>query len=263
MQHAKFYCFPFCRHPLLMYRDKAVLQSELFKVFYYKLFRSRKVLEYRRTNNLFQWFGETMSTRRVIVPNQDIQLIYGGYDSKVMFEMDRERLEVTRVWRGIEENEFRAEPFLGYPVFYDYTKSEIGQVGRLGSFLRNHWFHLKEGGASHGDLTHYNLLINPRGRVRAIDAKTRRVQSALTDLFYFYTFFLHVLNKHLRSDSTRYQTIISQLDSIFISIFSEDDHVELLSLASQVRPSDLPNSAALQYTSEFSRVIETGRRFQQ
>ena len=242
-----------------MYRERSILDSDLFKVFFYKLFKSRALLKYRMELSMVREIGERLSFREVSIPHENIQLIYGGYDSTVMFETDASGASVSQVWRGHGNDEFRPEPFIGYPVFYDYRSDTIEQGSELTGFLKKHWSAVKGGYPCHGDMTHYNLLVDSAGRIRSIDAKPHNRCGILTDLFYFYAFFRYSLDKHIAKGTVQHQKLIDQLGRIYRGVFADDCSSELAGPLSEIHPAEIGNEKVMRYMSEFNRVI-SGRR---
>lgn len=242
-----------------MYRRRSVLETEIFKVFYFKLFRSRVLLRHRKESSSAQMLGECLSFREVPIPNDNIHLIYRGYDSTVMFEMDGAGANVQAIWRECGGSGLERETFLGYPVFYDYKSDEIENRVVLLDYLKRHWSKMKTGHPCHGDMTHYNLLIDRLGRIKAIDEKPRSDHPILMDLFYFYGFFRYSLDKHVKKNSARYEKLTEQLDWIYGTVFSEDSPDALSELLSEICSSDFGNVNAMRYTAEFKKVISGGQ----
>lgn len=242
-----------------MYRRRSVLESEIFKVFYFKLFRSRGLLRHRKESSFGQMVGESLSFREVPIPNDNIHLIYRGYDSTVLFEFDASGSSVQAIWRDCDGNGFEQEAFIGYPVFYDYISDEIEHRAVLLEYLKSYWSKMKAGYPCHGDMTHYNLLIDRSGQIQAIDEKSRPEHPILMDLFYFYTFFRYSLDKHVKKSSARHAKLVEQLDRIYGAVFNEDNPDTMSQLLAEICSSDFGNVNVMRYAADFKKVISGGQ----
>jgi hypothetical protein len=221
------YFFPFKRFPVILYQDRQIFRTRLFNVFYNKLFPDILLLKVRRDSILFGKIFEMLFSNKVNVPNNDIRLIYYGYDRICFFEFDDRFRIKDNVWYK-DRSGFYKEPFLGYPIYYDYNSDVIENSDLIIQFMVDHWKNLKAEKPLHGDFTHMNILINDRNQINVIDAKEDVDNSLISDHFYFYAYFLAMVKKHKNKDIVAYQKIKFSLENILRFVFQKEDKTFLI-----------------------------------
>lgn len=161
------------------------------------------------------------------VPNNNVFLIYKGYDSTVFFYKEENKIKVIREKKGY----YYPEKFLGYPIHWDYSLNHIQQKQILRNILKNHWSNLKKKNVRiHGDFTHLNILVNEKGEVTIIDPqKTEEDSPIITDLFYFYSYLLYRASKYEKD-----YLYEQELQEIYAEVLKADkDVLNSLSLLKQ------------------------------
>jgi hypothetical protein len=165
-----------------------------------------------RSIKLFNPFFKTKS----FVPEKNTFVKYRGYDSEIYFYYERENIKVIRK----ENGEYVKEEFLGYPIHWDFSLDSLPNNELLTDLLKNIWLGLKNGDMDiHGDLTHYNILVNKNGDITIIDEKkVSKDTPYIFDLFYFYAYFLH--RASLYGKRNIYEDI---LKTIYTEIFKGEE----------------------------------------
>lgn len=230
----KFYYFPYKRFPTLLYRNRKIFETKLFKVFYNKLFPNIYLMRVRRDNVLFNKFFETLFFKNEAIPNNDIQLVYCGYEKIIYFGFDNFFNIKNTIWHK-EGQHFIKERFLGYPIYFDYSSGVIKDRDAIIKFMINHWKSLKADKTLHGDFTHMNILIDDLKKITAIDAKVGTQNSLISDHFYFYAYFLYMLKKHRKTAISEYQKLKLSIEDILRVVFECEDKLFLHNLVESIK----------------------------
>ena len=170
---------------------------------------------------LFNWFFK----REKEIPNTKVFLIYEGYDSTVFFYIKEHEIGVIRK----KDGKHTEEEFLGYPIHFDFSLDYIPNKKLLQEVLRKHWIDLKSGKTKiHGDFTHNNILVDENEKISFIDKKkVQEDTSVITDLFYFYAYFLIRASLYRPRDKRRLTSLENDLNSIYSSVFEDEDKTAL------------------------------------
>lgn len=222
-----FFYFPYKRHPTILYRNRKILETKLFSVLHNKLFPNNFILRQRKNNPILRSFIEYFSSTTLSIPNNNIQLVYYGYDNKIFFEFDETLKIKDDVWY-LNRNGFIKKEFIGYPVYYDYSKKSIDNGLVLQCFLKKHWNHIRNTGKLHGDFNHMNILIKNKHDIRAIDPKSNTNNSDLTDHFYFFAYLLFMYQTHNKKNIDGFNILKENLRNILLPIFKNERKDSLL-----------------------------------
>lgn len=213
----EFYIFsPPWKKIKIYYSPKEILDNKILKVmalktlphWYFKF----------RTNKIFASILNLFLKIKKEIPKKDTFLIYEGYDSSIFFYKKNGELSVIRKI----ENSYIEEPFLGYPIHWDFSLKEIPNKNKIQSTLKKHWELLKTGKARvHGDFTHANILLDEEGEVTVIDSRQIKQElPIINDLFYFYSYFLY--RASLYNNDKFYEKI---LEEIYAQILIKDKNI--------------------------------------
>ena len=254
----RFFYYPFPRKRALLYTDRDVLRSELFRALDCKLFpENPPVLKLRR--GACASLAEVLFRKHCDVPAAEVSLIYLGYESNVYFALDAAGCP-ARVWRE-RDAAVKEEAVLGMPVFFDPAAGEPDSILKLKEFLRQHWINLRAGGSLHGDLTHFNILLSQQGVVSAIDQRPPLQTASLSDHFYFYAYLLRAVRRYRPASDARHEQVKAVLDGLMKSVFSYESPEYLREQLTLVKPELFPVSMEETALESFSSAVlpETAR----
>jgi hypothetical protein len=170
-----------------------------------------------------------MSNISLEVPHPAVEIIYQGFERKVYFVLNAcgqvDHIFVLEKEKKIPEQ----RPFMGYPIFWNKCDETIVNSGILKQFLMNHWQSLNSGEAViHGDLTPYNILVNEKGEVTTIDPRNIQIDTLLYDHFYFYSYFLQMIDYRIFGYPKNYYSLKMELQKIFIETFADENKSVLM-----------------------------------
>jgi len=182
----EFYCYPKSKGIYLLYSSRSILKNQLFNCLSIQC-SPKDSIYYRILKSPVGYLFSTFFKKNVDVPFLGFDYIgLVKYETVIFFQLDRG--EVVNVWRE-KEGEWQKEPFIGYQIIHEYTLTEFNlKFGLIKDVLKRHWESVnKDSFTIHGDLTHFNVLINGEGEECLIDAKDSN-HSKLFDFFYFYSY---------------------------------------------------------------------------
>lgn len=215
-----FYLFsPFGKKVQIYYDADQVFEHNLFK----SLSQKTVPIYYTqiRTNPAFCFLFNWILKKQIDVPNENVFLIYKGYDSVLFFYENLGKIRVIRKQNG----RYQEENFLGYPIFFDFSLEHIPNKKILQKVLNEHWLNLKKDSKIiHGDFTYNNILINSDQEISFIDKKNVETGTPIiTDHFYFYAYFLIRLNLFCRGNKAHTDSLTKELHNIYAEIFKNEN----------------------------------------
>lgn len=129
------------------------------------------------------------------------------------------------VWRkNAESNEWAKEKFIGYPLIEEYTKGELAmKLPIIESVMLYHW---KESTFVHGDLTHFNVLLDAKDQFHFIDRK-KTSNPKIFDLFYFYAYLRQSVERCMTLSEKHARSFVLQLERIMVTSTKETSRNEI------------------------------------
>jgi len=186
---------PFKKFSLFPRKQKQYVICSSAKAFKHDLFKSL-FIQCASKNSLISRFSITsvsyalkcLTSKRIEVPEQhDNYLGLVKKDKTILFELSGEHI---KVWKKGKDNTWHSSEFLGYPLISEYTLKEIKhKQGDIEKALNNHISAYVKSNLSHGDFTHFNILVD-NSTINFIDHKDHNFHVIL-DLFYFYAYLHH------------------------------------------------------------------------
>ena len=210
-----------------------------------------------RLSKIFTFFFNWIFKRTLEVPEESTFLVYQGYDSEIFFHKKDGEIKIIRK-RG---KQYVREDFKGLPIHYDFSLNYIPNKKPLIKILRIHLEKLLDNKISiHGDLTHYNILVNNKKHVSIIDSKPNpNYTSILTDFFYFYSYFL--LRSKLNKIFYHKQSFLleKELLDIYKEVFKNSD-IEMIEEIKKIRKDSFhaskKESVFIYYKTKFKEFME-------
>lgn len=255
----KFHYFPYKKDaPYILYDDSKVFSSEVFLSLYNKLYgvNSWKLI-LRKTNPVSIIF-EQINKTRIIVPEDNVNLIYVGYDSSLYFCLDS-NMQVSRLYRNLN-GEFFEEEYLGPSLSIYNSHSLEHQMPYLKNFFQDWWDGLKKGKhAIHGDLTPFNICIS-EGKISLVDFKPHRNDSIIFDHLYFFAYSMHLLSRRKFMKSSEKHSIRRLLEELILASFPEDDFNMVIQLAKSLELKEEPPFDSFEtYREHFIALVDGAR----
>lgn len=220
----KFYCFPKRQPRCLLYASYEGFRSRLF---------SDLILQASPKNSLFFRYRNTYLGHLLGFffkedfdpPNEKADYIgIKKEDRLIFFEMDGSI--PVKVWRTNDSTSgWVSEPFVGYQIISDYSIAEFNRKHELIlKALKLHWTKIENTGQIHGDLTHFNILYNKKGKLFFIDEQKDVENSPLFDFFYFYSYLNQSISRRKRISKAEKESILNFLGSLITSVCSYSNY---------------------------------------
>ena len=132
----------------------------------------------------------------------------------IFFEMDKKSNPI-QVWRSMGEGKWEREEFEGFPIIEAYSLEEVKlKSGLLTQVLQRHWEEINNDPRHiHGDFTHFNVLVNPKGGYKFIDQKGKS-HSKIFDLFYFHAYLCQNIKRSLSAGSKEKTQALAIINTI-------------------------------------------------
>ena len=217
--------FPKKQDTCLIYTEE-LCETELFNHLYiqtsaknsvfFRILRSKPVLSLR---SLFKTAIDTPDSSKEYLGIQKP-------DKVILFEMYEGK--PVAVWRKDENSSWESSAYLGNPLLSAYTVEEFeSKKKKIQRALQFHWDSItKDLSQIHGDLTHFNILVNEKEAVSFIDQKSSD-HSKLFDFFYFYAYLKQCLDRCRTLSGADNRSITKELKSMIRSICTYDSQREL------------------------------------
>lgn len=246
-----FRCFPRKQGTHLVYSSWSGFRSALFRSLTIQT-SPKNSLPYRILKSPVGYLINSLSRQTILVP--DAKKHYIGIVKKtgtVMFEL----LDgiPKKVWRIEGESRWKSELFLGYSIIREYSTSEFhARRGVIHQALNEHWKQLKaEPTAMHGDLTHFNILVDSKEKIHFIDSIEMNLEQPgnppVYDLFYFHAYFKQSLLRCRSLNQRDRNEVISGLEIILKKILQTDVTPEL---SDQIKRIKRPSHSGISSSNE-------------
>lgn len=227
---AQFFCYPKNKNLSILYTDKRLLKTRLFKALSLQISpKEGTLLRFRKTN-----FGHQLSTLNkkdnitlTIPENRNLKIGYKNNDKIIFFELDKNDIP-TKIVKSNSAEEFEESSFLGFSIIENYTKKEyFSKRDFIKKALEKRWQEITESKILHGDFTHFNVLISKENKLHFIDNKNIE-NSVLFDHFYFYSYFIQCLERCQTTSNDDVLEIKTDLQNIICKICRLDNLKEKL-----------------------------------
>ena len=213
----KFNSFPKKQSLYLIFSDYKSFKSDFFQELIIQVSPKNSIF-FRMLNSRLAYLIKRICSSDMEVPNSNAS--YVGIvkdDRKILFELSKQ--EPIKVWRSTNYSDWNVEPFLGRQLIGAYTINEFKfKRTYIHRMLNDHWNKFnKVVDVVHGDLTHFNVLINKDDSLIFIDNKAH-LNSRLYDLFYFYSYLNQCLSRCKTLSKEDRKSIVNDLESIITSV---------------------------------------------
>lgn len=209
----KFNCFPKKQEMYLVYSN--------YKVFRSKLFLDLTLQSSPKSSNFYRFLKSNIgyyfsSFFQVSINSPNDNQDYIGIVKKenyTFFEID-EFNNPTNVWRK-SNNKWTKEKFIGYQLISEYSLNEFNiKYKVIENTLKKHWIAVNKNLSNiHGDLTHFNILINKEKETIFIDKKSIN-HSKIFDFFYFFSYINQCVNRTMKLKESDKIIIVNNLKNI-------------------------------------------------
>ena len=226
----QFFCYPKNKNLSVLYTDKKLLKSRLFKALSLQISpKEGALLRLRKTN-----FGHQLSTFNkkdnitlTIPDNRNLKIGYKNNGKIIFFELDKNNIP-TKIVKINSDKEFEESSFLGYSIIENYTKKEyFSKRDFIKKALEKRWQEILDNKNLHGDFTHFNVLLSQEKKLYFIDNKNIE-NSVLFDHFYFYSYYMQCLERCKTLSSSNVSEIKADLQNIIFKTCKLDNLKEYL-----------------------------------
>lgn len=173
-----------------------------------------------------RWVLQLMRLLRINTFSLDLPAVSGvewvgiaKVGKTIVFELEGDR--AVAVWKR-STGDWQRESMLGYPVVEAYTPEALyAALPVISEALQSHAAALISRSASvHGDFTHFNTLIDERGKLHFIDAKPGE-SNLLYDFFYFKSYLADALTRCTTLDAAVRNGFLSEVDGCVRDAFGQ------------------------------------------
>ena len=213
----KFNCFPKRQEMYLVYSNYKVFKSKLFLDLTLQSSPKNSIF-YRFLKSTIGFYISSIFRHSFNTPNANPN--YLGIikmDRYIFFELNSHNMPVN-VWRKSSNQIWAKEQFIGFQLFSNYTLTEFQNKS---SFVEKafglQWQELNKKKLSHGDFTHFNVLVDTDQNIHFIDNKAHE-NSKLFDFFYFYSYLEQCLDRCQTMTNTDKSTVLTSLEDIILKI---------------------------------------------
>ena len=221
----KFNCFPKKQDMFLVYSNYKVFKSKLFadlilqsspkNSFFYRILKSRLGFY---ISSIFSYSFSTPNT------NQNYVGII-KMDRYILFELDQNNIPI-HVWRKSADQSWIKEKFIGFQLLSDYSLAEFNnQSFLIEKAFRLKWQQLNQENLSHGDFTHFNILVDTDYNIHFIDDKAHQ-NSKLFDFFYFYSYLEQCINRCKSISDSDKLSILKFLEDIIFKVCNYSSDID-------------------------------------
>lgn len=192
----EFKCYPFFKPSIhLIYSSFRAFKSIFFSELSLQI-SSKNSIAYRFSKIPICYALGYLNTTTVEVPIKKKDFIGIVKNRKIiLFELNEDHLPKF-VWRKLN-SKWEKELFIGHQLISEYTIKEFENKKLLIiKALKLHKSNLKKSRPLvHGDLTHFNILINDNFNISFIDSKDHE-NSPLFDFFYFSSYLKNSISRN-------------------------------------------------------------------
>lgn len=252
----RMFCFPKRQSRCLLYQSKIAFESRLFSDLILQA-SPKNSLFFRFRNSYLGYLISFLFKEEIQVPDVDLEYIGLKKDTKiVLFEIKGG--QPVKVWRPSADDNWIAEPFLGFQIISEYSAKELIQKKTLikkafqAQKKRN-----QDSGKNHGDFTHFNVLYKNDSEIVFIDQLNTQ-NSPLFDFFYFYSYFKQSIDRRRSLSEATKREMLGTLEDIITEVCIYDNEVEFRKdYESLVIPeiSGILEKNKNKYVSEFSKIF--------
>jgi len=214
----KFYSFPGNMEISLIYSSKRGFESKLFRNLIIQCSPTGSWFIRLITSELGFYLGSLFKLQvQVPIPDVDyIGIVKSG--TNILFELKNG--EPKSVWRTDASGKWKEEQFVGYQLVSDYSTSEFEKkYPVIEQALKTHWNSLKQDSlVVHGDLTHFNILLDDQNQLHFIDQKPHE-NSRLFDFFYFFSYLKQCVSRCQTLSNDDKEEIIDRVESIIKNVY--------------------------------------------
>lgn len=213
----KFNCFPKKQDMFLIYSNYKVFKSRLFADLTLQSSPKNSIF-YRILKSKFGFYISSIFRYSFNTPNSNQN--YLGIikmNRYIFFELNNNNIPVY-VWRKSSDQLWVKEHFIGFQLLSNYSLSEFQNKSSVieKAFILQ-WQKLNKKKISHGDFTHFNILVDNDQNIHFIDKKAHE-NSKLFDFFYFYSYLNQCLDRCQTITSKDKYTVINSLELIILKI---------------------------------------------
>jgi hypothetical protein len=184
-----------------------ILQSSPKNSFFYRILKSRLGFY---ISSIFSYSFNT--------PNANLN--YLGIikmDRYILFELDNNNIPI-HVWRKSSDQSWIKEQFIGFQLLSEYSLAEFhNQSSIIEKAFHLKWQELNQKNLSHGDFTHFNILVDTDQKIHFIDYKAHQ-NSKLFDFFYFYSYLEQCLDRCQSISDSDKLSILKSLEDIILKV---------------------------------------------
>lgn len=223
----KFNCFPKKQDMFLVYSNYKVFKSKLFadlilqsspkNSFFYRILKSRLGFY---ISSIFSYSFNT--------PNSNLN--YVGIikmDRYILFELDDDNIPI-HVWRKSVDQSWIKEQFIGFQLLSEYSLAEFhNQFSLVEKAFRLRWQQLKQKNLSHGDFTHFNILVDNEQNIHFIDYKAHQ-NSKLFDFFYFYSYLGQCFDRCKSISDSDKLSMLKYLEDIILKVCNYSSDIDFI-----------------------------------
>ncbi|NQU33646.1 MAG: hypothetical protein HQ521_10455 [Bacteroidetes bacterium] len=177
-------------------------------------------------------------------------------DNIILFEMVNNT--PVKVWRNTE-NRWKEEAFIGYQIITEYSVNEIRFKRKLiKEALKTHWNAVNSSVENiHGDLTHFNILVDDGKGFHFIDKK-RIKNSKLFDFYYFYAYLKQSLIRCRTLNASDKLKTIAIIETILKEVCQYKSYSEFIYDFEQIV---IPEISGLQNNTKYNHLNDFGNLF--
>jgi hypothetical protein len=213
----KFNCFPKRQEMYLVYSNYKVFKSKLFLDLTLQSSPKNSIF-YRFLKSTIGFYISSIFRHSFNTPNANPN--YLGIikmDRYIYFELNNHNIPVY-VWRKSSNQIWTKEQFIGFQLFSNYTLTEFqNKSSVVEKAFGLQWEELNKKKPSHGDFTHFNILVDTDLNIHFIDNKAHQ-NSKLFDFFYFYSYLEQCLDRCQTMTNTDKSTVLISLEVIILKI---------------------------------------------
>jgi len=223
----KFNCFPKKQRFFLVYSSYLVFRSQFFSDLILQSSPKNSIF-YRFLKSSFGFCASSFWKFHIEVPTKESNYVGIIKDAAIiLFEMKNEK--PVYVWRKNNKKEWEKEKFIGYQLLSEYSLKEFDQkYETIEKALQLHWNYLdNEDSQVHGDLTHFNILVDDFKNIFFIDQKPHP-NSRLFDFYYFYAYLIQCISSCNTLENKSRIMITANIESILKKVCLYNSKQDLL-----------------------------------
>ena len=254
----KFNCFPKKQEMFLIYTNYRVFKSRLFKDLILQSSPKNSIF-YRILKTRIGFLISSIFKCSIELPHNNDNCV-GIIKGKkfIIFELD-DSVNPVYVWKKDRNDSWSKENFIGFQLISEYTLSNFNKNSLfIEKAFALHWKKINRISRSHGDFTHFNILIDKNEKIHFIDDKSHE-NSRIFDFFYFYSYYNQCLFRCKTINNVDKEIILNKLIEIIVRVCSFSNKNSFINEMSEIKLPEkwgLTNIDKLKYLEEFkNRMI--------